>query len=82
MYAQFLNSKIESKTGMGEPQKSLLGEDAIRILRDLIDATLDITVMTPVGHSGPVSAMPSNIMLLNQLKTKLDNLLTSNFKHN
>lgn len=67
---------------MSEPQKSLLGEDTIQALKNLIDAILDITVMTPVGSSSPVSAMPSNVMRLNQIKTQLDSLLTSNFKHN
>lgn len=82
MYAQFSSSKIEFKTGMSEPQKSLLGEDTIQALKDLIDAILDITVMTPVGPSSPVSAMPSNVTRLNQIKTQLDSLLTNNFKHN
>lgn len=82
MQAQFSSSKIELKVGLASTQWVLLGEDTVRKLKDLIDAILNITVMTPVGPSSPVSGMPSNQTALNNIKNSLDGLLSGGVKSN
>lgn len=83
MYAQFSSDLIELKVGLTPtPQKSLLGEDTVQILKDLVDIILSLTVMTPVGPSSPISAIASNANQLNALKAQLDSLLSQGVKHN
>jgi hypothetical protein len=82
-YVQIANNKIELSAGSTpSPQKSLLGEDTVQLLKDLIDAINNITVMTPVGPSSPVSAVASNATQLNAIKAQLDSLLSNGVKHN
>lgn len=82
MSAQFASSKIELKAGSDSAQKMLLGEDTVDLLKDLVDAILEITVMTPVGPSSPVTAITTNATKLNLIKIKLQNLLSSGVKNN
>jgi hypothetical protein len=72
-------NSIELKTGFQSTQKMLLGEDTVSLLKDLMDAINNITVMTPVGVSGKVSDMTSNF---NTIKSKLDDLLSNKNKNN
>jgi hypothetical protein len=82
MFAQFSSNKIEFSVGSTDTQKSLLGEDTIELISDLIDAILDAKVMTPVGPSSPISALQTNLTKFNLLKSKLISLLSTGVKHN
>jgi hypothetical protein len=81
-YINVQDGKVEIKGSMDSTQYVLLGEDTVQKLKDLIDAILNITVMTPVGPSSPVSGMPSNQTALNNIKNSLDELLSDGVKSN
>lgn len=77
------DSTIELKSGkIGTPQKAILGEDLIDYLSRLIDAILQITVMSPVGPTGTVSAIASNLQSLESLRAELQSLLSKGVKNN
>lgn len=88
-YFQLKKDEINFKTkdftiesGIQSTQKAILGEDTVSLLKDLIDTILDITVMTPVGPSSPISTIATNQTKLNQIKTELENLYSSGVKFN
>lgn len=81
-YINVQDGRIEIHGDSASTQWVLLGEDTVQKLKDLIDAILNITVMTPVGPSSPVSGIPSNQTALNNIKNSLDDLLSGGVKSN
>lgn len=70
---------IEFKIGSSpSSQKMLLGEDTVKLLKDLLDAILAATVMTPVGASSTVL----NNATFESIKSRIDSLLSKGVKNN
>jgi hypothetical protein len=94
MYAQFSSNKIEFKIGNDSTQKAILGEDLVDTLDDLCSKlddliqaiqSLTVTCTAPGSPSSPpinVSQFISVASDISQIKSNLDDLLSSKIKYN
>lgn len=80
-YIQITDS-IKIKSGTDSLEKSLKGETLIDVLKSILDAIGDFTVMTPVGPSSPIKSIPTNLTKLTTLKADLETALSKKLESN